>query len=138
MRGLLAIGREADADQAAVGLALALALAPGLEADLVARREQRLAVVAAVVVLARDIVVGHRRGRNEIVVPHLPWLAADRARDRVDHQLHRKADAGAGHAAVGQKTGLVGRDAIGLAAVAAEIVGARQIAGRLPRLERRP
>ena len=136
VRGLLAVGREADADQAAVGLALALAFAPGREADLVARRQQRLLVVAAVVVLAGDIVVRHRRGRNEIVVPHLPRLAADRARDRVDHQFHRKADAGARHAAIGQEAGLVGRDAIRLAAVAAEIVGARQIAGRLPRLER--
>ncbi len=69
-------------------------------------------------------------------MPHLPRLAADRARDRVDHQFHRKADAGAGDAAIRQEPGLVGRYAMGLAAVAAEIVGPRQIAGRLPRLER--
>src|SRR4029077_10767581 len=93
--GLLAVAREADPDQPSVGSALALALAPGIEADLDAHHQERLAIVAAVVVLLRDVVVGHGLGGDEIVVPDLPGLAPDLARDRIHHQLHGEANAGA-------------------------------------------
>src|SRR5262245_46035863 len=122
VRGLLAIRGKPNPDQSAIALSATLPLAPRFEADLFAREDERLAIVAAVVVFARHVVVGHVGGRNEIVVTDLPRLATDRARDRVDHQLHGKTNAGAGYAAVGQEAGLVRRHAPGLAAVAAEVV----------------
>ena len=85
MRGLLAIRGKPDADQSAIALSAPLPLAPRVQVDLFAREDERLAVVAAVVVFARYIVVGHVGGRDEIVVTDLPRLATDRARDRVDH-----------------------------------------------------
>ena len=85
VRGLLAIRGKPDADQSAIALSAPLPLAPRVQVDLFAREDERLAVVAAVVVFARYIVVGHVGGRDEIVVTDLPRLATDRARDRVDH-----------------------------------------------------
>ena len=107
-----------------------------VEVELLARKLEALLIVAAVVVLARNIVVRHGGGRHEVLVAHVPRVAPDLARDRVHHQLHGEADAGARDAAIGEKAGLVGRDAVGAAAIAAEIVRTRQVADRLARLER--
>src|SRR5215469_647161 len=85
VRGLLAIRGKPDPDQSAIGLSAPLPLAPRFEADLLAREDERLAIVAAVVVFARHVVVGHVGGRDQIVVTDLPRLATDRARDGVDH-----------------------------------------------------
>src|SRR5262249_58466042 len=82
--GLLAVRGKPDADQSAIALSAPLTLAPRVEADLFAREDERLAIVAAVVVFARHVVVGHVGGRDEIVVTHLPRLATDRTRDRGD------------------------------------------------------
>jgi hypothetical protein len=85
---------------------------------------------------ARHVVIGHVGGRNEIVVAYLPRLAADRARERVDHQLHGETNAGPRDAAIGQEAGLVRRHALGPAAVAAEIVRSWKVAGCLSRFQR--
>ena len=136
MRGLLTIRGETDADEPAIALAAALPLAPRLQVQLFARKRKRLAIVAAVVMFARHVVVRHVGRRDEIVIPDLPWLAADRAGDGIDHQLHGEADAGSRHAAIRQKAGLVRRHAVGPAAIPAEVVRSRQVAGRLTRLQR--
>src|SRR5271165_5643284 len=136
MRGLLAIGGKADPDAATIALAARLPGAPGGKVELLAHEPEARLIIAAVVMLASDIVVRHGGSRDEILMPDFPRIAADRTRDRVHHQLHCKAHARARHSAVWQEAGLVGRDAMGSAAVAAKIVRPRQVAYGLPRLQR--
>ena len=118
------------------GSPCALACAPGAEIDFLAREPQALLIVAAVVMLARDIVVGHGGSGHEVLVPDLPWIAADRARDGVHQELDGETHARARNAAIGQKAWLVGCHAPGAAAIAAKIVGSRQVADGLAGLER--
>ena len=55
----------------------------------------------------------------------------------IEHQLDREADAGARHPAIGQDRTLVGGDREGAAAIGREVVGARQDARHLRRLQAR-
>ena len=109
--------------------------AHGGEPDLLGGDVEALGKVAAVVMLLRHVVVRHRRRGHEILAPHLHGLAPDRARDGIHGELDREAHAGAGHAAIGREGRLVGRDRVGLAAIAVEVVGPRQVAAGLGRLE---
>src|SRR3982074_3348894 len=56
---------------------------------------ERLAIVAAVIGVARDAHERHGGSRYEVVAPDVARFAPDRTRHRVDRQLHRKTDAGA-------------------------------------------
>ena len=67
VRRLLAIAGEADADQAAVGLAQRLACTDGIKPNRLPHPFQTARIVAAVVVLARDVVVRHLLGRHQIL-----------------------------------------------------------------------
>jgi len=62
-------------------------------------------------------------------------LEAGFARDRIQDQLDREADAGARHPAIGQDRTLVGGDREGAAAIGREVVGAGQDARDLRRLQ---
>ena len=136
VRGLLTVAGKTDPDSTAVRLAARLAFPPRRQIELLAHQCQGRLIVPAVVVLAGDIGVRHRRSRHEILVAHFPGIAADRAGDGIDHQLHGEADTGARYAPVRQEAGLVGGDAMRAAAIAAEIVRSRQIADGLPRFQR--
>src|SRR2546428_12585998 len=102
VRGLLAIRSKPDPDQSAIALSAPLPLAPRVQADLFAREDERLAIVAAVVVFARHVVVGHVGGRDEVVVTDLPRLAPDRAPAPAGHQRQGEANARSGYAPTGQ------------------------------------
>ena len=110
VRGLLAIDREADADPAPVGLALALACPNALDIDGRKRAPHRLGIVAAVEVLLGDVVERHLLGPHQIAQAHFARLQPGFRRDQIEHQFQRKADAGARHAAIGQDRAFVGRD----------------------------
>ena len=137
VRGLFGIGGEADADQPAIRLALLLALAHGFQVDVFHRAAQAFREIAAVEMLARDVVVGHGFRRHEVQLAYFMRLAADRAGDGVDGQLDGEAHAGPRHAAVGRKRRLVGGDRPGLAAVGVQRVRAGQIAAGLGGLDAR-
>src|SRR4029079_8311388 len=122
VRRLLAIRGKADADAAPIRLASFLAAPPGLSTKLFASELQALLIIAAVVVLPRDIVVRHRRRRNEVLVTDFERIAPHLPCDRIDHQLHCEADAGPRNAAIRQETRLVGRHAFRATAVAAKVV----------------
>src|SRR3954451_12531022 len=68
---LFAVRGKPDSNASAVGLAFYLAFPPGIGVKLLARELQALLIVAAVIVLSRHIVVGHRASRNEIVIADL-------------------------------------------------------------------
>ena len=135
MRGLLGEGREADSDRPAVRLRRALARAHCVEIDHASCSGDAGRVVAAVVVLAGDVGIGHRARRHEVLRPHVRRLATHRPRDRVDGEFHREAHPGACDAAVRREARLVGRDGEGLAAVDVEGVWPRQVAPGLGRFE---
>ena len=81
--------------------------------------------------LVCDVGVGHGARGDQVFGAHVDRFASDRARDRIDGELHRKADAGPGDPSIGREWRLVGRHRIGAATVAAEIVGPRQVAAGL-------
>ena len=83
MGGLLAVAGKSHADEPAIGLALTLSLAPAIQINLVSRVIDLL-IIAAVIMLPRDIVVRHGGCRNEIFKPNLPWLPVDRTRNSID------------------------------------------------------
>ena len=135
VRSLLGEGREPDPDAPAVRLRRPLARAHRFEIDHAPRSGDAARVVAAVVELAGDVGIGHRARRHEVLRPHVGRLTPDRARNRVDGELHREAHAGARNAAVRCEAGLVGGDREGLAAVDVEGVRPRQVASRLGGLQ---
>ena len=80
------------------------------------RRAAGFGIVAAVEMLLGDVVERHLLGRARDSLTHLVRLHAELARDRVEHELEREADAGARDAAIGQDRRLVGGDRPGAAA----------------------
>ena len=128
VRRLFAERSKTDPDPPAVGLALALALPPFADVESVPRDHQASAIVAAVVVLARDIRVRHGAGFHQVVQPQLPRLAPDVARQGVHRQLHREANRRPRDAAIRHEARLVRRNAARLHLVTAEVVGPRQVA----------
>ena len=74
----------------------------------------------------RDVVVGHLVRLHEIREPHFVGLLAGFARDRIERDFERKADAGARDAAIRQYPRLVGRNRPGAAAIAFHFVRPRQ------------
>ena len=111
---LLGVERKADADGAAVGLALRLALADGRQIDHVARGVERGDIVAGVEPHAGGGLV-RQLGRGDDVLPaQIERLAAKLARHLVDQPLDGEAGAGPRHAAIGAHRRLVGGDRVGL------------------------
>ena len=88
MRGLLRVGGQAHADEAAVGFAPALALADSVHADHVHGLPQAGRIIAAVQVLAGDVDVGHLFALHQVLLADFPGFASDLAGDRVHRQLH--------------------------------------------------
>lgn len=86
----------------------------------------RGAVVARVEQLVRDVGVRHGIGRHQAAGTQLEGLDAQLPRGGVQHQLQRKAHAGAGHAPVGQDRRLVGGGRSRAAAEVVHHVGAGQ------------
>ena len=80
---------------------------------------------------------GISSGPHQIAQPDLARLEPGFDGDRIQHELQREADAGAGHAAIGQDRALVGGGRIGPAAIGRHPVGARQDARDLRGLEAR-
>ncbi len=132
---LLGVHRKADADAAAVGLALPLACAHAVEADGLDRPAQRLGVVARVEVALGDVVEGHLLGADQALEAHLVGLAPELAGERIQRHFQREAHPRAGDAAVGQDGRLVGRDRIGAAAVVGKVVETRQDRAHLTGLQ---
>ena len=85
--------------------------------------------------LLGDVVERHLLGPHQIAQAHLARLEPGFARDRIEHQLQREADAGARDAAIGQDRAFVGRDRPGPAAIGRHQIGPRQDAGDLRRLQ---
>ena len=137
VRGLLAIDGNADADPAAVGFALALACAHALDVDRRQGAAHRLGIIAAVEMLLGDVVERHLLRPHQIAQAHFARLQPRFRRDQIEHQFQREADAGAGHAAIGQDRTLVGGDRKRPAAIGRHQVRAGQDAGDLRRLEAR-
>ncbi len=82
-----------------------------------------------------DVVERHLLRPHQAAHAQLRRLDAEVARERVERQLQREADAGARDAAVRQDRRLVGRDRIGAAAIMREVVEAGQDAADLSGLE---
>ena len=135
VRGLLAIGRHADADQPAVGFAALLPRAHGIDVDRSDGAAQRFRIVAAVEPFLGDVGERHLLRLHQDLGAHLVRLDAGFARDGVEHELEREADASARDATIRQDRALVGGDRIGAAAIGGKIVRARQDARDLRRLE---
>ena len=135
MRGLLRVGGQAHADEAAVGLAAPLALADSVHTDHVHGLPQAGRIIAAVQVLAGDVDVGHLFALHQVLLADFPGFASDLAGDRVHRQLHGETDAGARHAPVRHEARLVGGHRLGLAAIALERIRPRQVADGLARLQ---
>ena len=135
MRALLAIDRKANADETPIRLAALLALANALEVGRIQRAAQSFGIVAAVEMLFRDVVERHLLGPDEVLHPHLERLEPRLARDEIEHQLERVADARPRDAAIGKDRTFVGRDRPGAATIGLEIVRAGQDARDLRRLK---
>ena len=135
VRGLLRVGGQAHADEAAVGLAAPLALADSVHTDHVHGLPQAGRIIAAVQVLAGDVDVGHLFALHQVLLADFPGFASDLAGDRVHRQLHGETDAGARHAPVRHEARLVGGHRLGLAAIALERIRPRQVADGLARLQ---
>ena len=82
-----------------------------------------------------DIVERHLLGLDQNFRPHFMRLDPGFARDRVEHEFEREADAGSRNAAIGQDRAFVGRDRIGAAAIGGKIVRTRQDACDLRRFK---
>ena len=135
MCALLAIDRKADADETSIRLAALLALPNALKVGRLQRPAQRFGIVAAVEMLFRDVVERHLLRPDEVLHPHVEGLEPGLARDEVEHELKRIADARSRDAAIGKDRTLVGRDRRGAAAIRREIVRAGQDACDLRRLK---
>ncbi len=135
MRALLAIDRKADADEAPIRLAAPLALANTLEVGRIQSAAQSFGIVAAVEMLLRDVVERHLLGPHEVLHPHLEGLEARLARDEIEHQFKRVANARPRDAPIGKDRTFVGRDRPGAAAIGLEIIRAGQDARDLRRLK---
>src|SRR3982074_2013205 len=95
VRGHFEIVGKADADEGVAALRLLLPSAYRRQVHALAGDVERLAIVAAVIGVARDAHERHGGSRYEVVAPDVARFAPDRTRHRVDRQLHRKTDAGA-------------------------------------------
>src|SRR5580693_870681 len=93
VRALLAIDGEADADEAPIRLAALLALADTLEVGRIQSAAQSFGVVAAVEMLFRDVVERHLLGPDEVLHANLEGLEVGLARDEVEHEFERVANA---------------------------------------------
>src|ERR1700733_4543408 len=135
MRALLAIDRNADADEAPIRLAAFLALTNTLEVHRVQSAAQSFGIVAAVEMLFRDVVERQLLGAHEVLHPPLEGLEARLARDELEHQFKRVANARPRDAPIGKDRAFVGRDRPGAAAIGSKIIRAGQDARDLRRLE---
>ena len=126
VRRLLAIDGEADADPAAVGLAARLPLPNLRQIDVIGSAAQRFGIVAAVEVFSGDVVERHLLRPHEIAPAQFGRLQPDLARDRIEHEFEREADAGARDAAIGQDRAFVGGDRKGAATESRKIIGPGQ------------
>ncbi|MCY1511677.1 hypothetical protein D9M68_461130 [compost metagenome] len=135
MRGLLTIDRDAHPDQPSVGFAPALARAHRRYVNGFDRQAKRPRIVTAVKVLVGNVVERHLLWPYQTLQPDLVGFDARFARDRIEHQLEGKANAGSRHTAIWQDRALVSGDGKRLAAIGRKIVRAGQDAGDLRRLE---
>ncbi len=135
MRRLLAIDRDAGADQPPIGLPASLPLPDGGNVDHRHRAPHRLRVITAVEMLVGDVVERHLAGIDQIAQSNFGGLEAGFGRYGVEHDLERKADAGARDAAIGQDWAFVRRRRKRPAAIGRHPVGTRQDARDLRRLE---
>ena len=135
VRALLDEEGEADADQPAVGLGLALARAHLGQPDRRDRAAQAFGMVAAVEMLLDHVVERHLLRPHHVAQAELVGLELRLARERIHDDLDGEADAGAGDAAIRQDRALVGGDRGGAAAVGVEDVRPGQQVGDLRGLE---
>ena len=135
VRGLLAIDREADADQPPVRFLCALTRPHRRDVDGRQRAPHGLRIIAAVEMLFGDVVEWHFIRADQIAQPDLAGFNAGCERHCIQHDFQREADAGAGHAAIGQDRTFIGRDRKGPAAIGRHPVRTRQDARHLRGLE---
>jgi hypothetical protein len=135
-RALLAEDRDPDADEPPVRLAPALTRADRGQADGRHRTTHGFRVVAAIELLLHHVLERHLIGTNQVSQSRLVRFDAGLAGDRIHNDFDRKAHAGPCHAAIGKDGALVCRHRRGATAVGVKIVGPRQQACHLRRLER--
>src|SRR6516225_11016540 len=134
VRTLLAEDREPDAEPLR-SVGLRLAPADRVEPYRGNGAAQAFRVIAAVEMLAGNVVEWHRLGGHQIFEAHLMGLAADGAGDRVHNHFDREADPRPRHPAIGQDRRLVRGDGTGPATEFLKTVWAGKDAGDLPRFE---
>ena len=134
VRPLLAEYGQTDAGAKRSGLLRLPGAHPG-QVDRRGGAAQRPRVVAAVEVLAGDVIERHGLGRDQVPQAHRVRLHPALRRDGVHDGFHRVGHAGPRHATVGQDRRLVGGDGPGGAAEGREVVRAGQDAGDLCRLQ---
>src|SRR5262245_7307421 len=137
MRRLLAIDRCANTDQSSVRLADLLTRSDRRHVDRSDRTARGFRIVAAIEVLAGDVLKGHLLRPHEILQTYLVRLDSGLSCDRIQHQLEREANSRPGNAAIRKDGAFVGRHRIRSTAVEREIVGSRQDARDLRRLQTR-
>jgi hypothetical protein len=131
VRGLFAIDGKANADQAPIGFPMALALAERCDVDCGDGAPHGFRIIAAVEMLAGDVVERHFFGLDQIAQPHLAGLKSCLPGHGIEHDLQRETDASPCYAAIGKDRAFVGRDRICPAAIGRHAVGPRQDAGDL-------
>ena len=127
---------NSDADEPPVRLCACFCRSRiAVETDRLDRAPQAFGMIAAVEVLADDIVERHLLRPHHIAQPHLVRLESGLPRDRIHDRFDREADAGPRDTAIGNDRAFVGRDRVGAAAIVRKDVRARQQIGDLRRLE---
>src|SRR5467141_2918090 len=117
VRGLLAIDRQANANQPAVWFLRALTRPHRRDIDRRQRAPHGLRIVAAVEMLVGDVVEWHFIRAHQIAQPDLARFNTGFDGHGIEHDFQREADAGAGNAAIGQDRTFIGRDREGSAAI---------------------
>src|SRR5690348_8900343 len=101
VRALLAKYRKSDADPVLL-TANRLARADFVEPNRGDSAAQAFRIIAAVEMLAGNVVEGHRLGRHEVFETYLMGLAADGASNCINDHFHSEAHPGARDAAIRQ------------------------------------